>query len=388
MTIIPAVPTASAGKGKIWIDLDNSPHVPLFAPVIRELRAQGFSTLLTARDCFQVCELASLHQLECTAIGRHYGKHLLFKLWGLAWRACQLVPTVLKEKPVLAVSHGSRAQLLVCQVLRIPSVWICDYEFVKNPPFLRATWVMVPDVIPIQSLGAGAGRTLTYPGIKEDVYVPEFRPDPALRNGLGVRNSDIMVTVRPPATEAHYRSPKSDQLYVAAMEFLLAQADARIVMVPRSDKQAEEARGRWPSAFRQGKILIPERVVDGLNLIWNSDLVISGGGTMNREAAALRVPVYSTFGGRIGAVDRSLAACGRLVLLDDVKSIPARIDVVRRNRQLDSVDAPRPALISLVNALVSVMPGGGGPPSAGACPVARADASAQTRQDTPGLQRP
>src|SRR5688500_1629939 len=108
MTTIPNLPAASTGKGQIWIDLDNSPHVPLFAPIVQELRRQGFSVLLTARDCFQVCELSKLHKLPCTVIGRHYGKHLVFKLLGLVYRAAQLAPTVLRGKPVLAVSHGSR----------------------------------------------------------------------------------------------------------------------------------------------------------------------------------------------------------------------------------------------------------------------------------------
>jgi len=43
---------------KIWIDLDNTPHVPFFKPIIRELEKRGHEVVLTARDAFQVCELA------------------------------------------------------------------------------------------------------------------------------------------------------------------------------------------------------------------------------------------------------------------------------------------------------------------------------------------
>jgi predicted glycosyltransferase len=219
---------------KIWIDLDNSPHVPFFAPIIEELRKSGFSLLITARDCFQVCELADLHGIPYVAIGRHYGKALPLKLYGLCARAKQLAPIVLRESPILAVSHGSRSQLLLSQLLGIPSVRIFDYEYARNPPFMKATWGLAPEVIPVDTAEKKRGRTLTYPGIKEDVYVPRFMPDRELRRDLRVRESDIMVTVRPPATEAHYRSPKSEILYHAAMELLLRSVNVRIVMVPRA----------------------------------------------------------------------------------------------------------------------------------------------------------
>src|SRR5262245_61464382 len=116
-------------EGKIWIDMDNSPHVPFFVPIVEALEKRGYSILLTARDCFQVRELADLFHLKYTLIGRHSGKNTIRKAAGLGVRALQLVSTALKEKPDLAVSVCSRSQLIVARSLGIPSLFIGDYEF-------------------------------------------------------------------------------------------------------------------------------------------------------------------------------------------------------------------------------------------------------------------
>src|SRR5262249_14089051 len=301
-------------EGKIWIDMDNSPHVPFFVPIVEALEKRGYSILLTARDCFQVRELADLFHLKYTLIGRHSGKNTIRKAAGLGVRALQLVSTALKEKPDLAVSVCSRSQLIVARCLGIPSLFIGDYEFAAGWwAFVRPTWVMCPEVIPKAAMRYPPDRILHYPGIKEDVYVPRFVPDAHIRAQLGLGEEDVVVTLRPPAGEAHYHNPLSDRLFAAAIAFLSEKPEVKLVALPRNEQQAISVRRSRPDLCRIGKIRIPEQVVDGLNLIWFSDLVISGGGTMNREAAALGVPVYSVFRGRIGAVDRYLSRTGRLV---------------------------------------------------------------------------
>lgn len=322
---------AGTSTKKIWIDLDNSPHVPFFAPIIKELQRRGYSVLVTARDCFQVVELARLHHLEFRCIGRHYGKVGVFKLAGLCLRSLQLYPAIIRERPDIAVSHGSRAQLLLCAALRVPSVVIMDYEFAKGLTLLRPEWVMTPETIPESALHFDKKRILKYPGIKEDVYVPDFTPDSSIRQQLGVNEDCLLVTIRPPANEAHYRSPESDVLFHAVIDFLGERASTTMVLLPRNEKQASSVRAAWPQLLASGKIVIPPRAVGGLNLIWHSDLVISGGGTMNREAAALGVPVYSIFRGKIGAVDRYLANAGRLVLVECLDDVGGKIKLNRRN---------------------------------------------------------
>lgn len=316
----------------VWIDLDNSPHVPFFAPIIEALEEQGHSVLVTARDFAQVIELADLMRLRYQKVGKHFGKNTLVKLAAVAARAAQLASIVRKAKPDLAVSHGSRAQLLLSSALRIPAITIGDYEHAKVFAVIKPKWVIVPQVFPDNAWGMSPNRVLKYPGIKEDVYIPRFSPDASVRAQLGLKESDIVVTVRPPATHAHYHNPESDVIFSAVMDRLVATEEVRTVLLPRTPSQAADIRSQWAKHFTSGKIMIPERVVDGLNLIWFSDLVISGGGTMNREAAALEVPVYSTFRGKIGVVDRYLVDEGRMVLIESVSDVATKIQLKRRRR--------------------------------------------------------
>lgn len=341
---------------KIWIDLDNSPHVPFFAPIIKELERRGYSVCLTARDAYQVYELADLFQLNCARIGRHYGKHRTFKVAGTCLRALQLLPHAAAQKPALAMSHGSRSQLLASTLLGIPSVGIFDYEFSRFLP-VRPTWAMVPDVIPDTAIPVAQNRILRYPGIKEDVYAPGFKPDSSLRSRLGLDDCEIIVTLRPPANEAHYHNPKSDELFAAAMSFLSQSPNTKVILLPRNAAQAAAVRACWSEFFSDGRFIIPEHAVDGLNLIWNSDLVISGGGTMNREAAALGVPVYSIFRGKIGAVDTYLARNGRLVLLESADDIRAKIALHPRDRSPAPEHRESAALKRIVDHVAEILAG-------------------------------
>jgi predicted glycosyltransferase len=274
---------------------------------------------------------------------------------GLCLRASQLAPTIFKEKPGLAVSHGSRAQLIVSASLGIPSLFIGDYEFSTVSALIHPTWLMCPEVIPSTSVHGDPSRILKYPGIKEDVYVPRFNPDPTLRSQLGLQEDDLVVTVRPPATEAHYYNPESTDLFKAVIEFTRQQPEARMVALPRNDRQAAWMRASWPELFASGTLRIPPSVVDGLNLIWYSDLVVSGGGTMNREAAALDVPVYSTFRGKIGAVDRYLSQVGRLVLLESADDVPGKLRLLRRRRPAQPGRRDGGTLASIVKQIVVLM---------------------------------
>ena len=268
-----------------------------------------------------------------TRIGRHHGKNRALKAAGLIFRALQLSPIEHREKPVLAVSHGARSQILLSNLLRIPTILIEDYEHSQFPRIMRPTWIMAPDVIPDTSLYLKNGHIRKYSGIKEDVYVWKLVPDPSLLGELGLSDSDLIVTVRPPATEAHYHRPESVELFERFMVRASQTPGVKIVLLPRNQKQGELLRHDWPAWFERGKTIIPPAAIDGLNLMWHSDLVVSGGGTMNREAAALGVPVFSIFRGAIGAVDRHLSAEGRLVLVESLADVEAKIPIVKRPRK-------------------------------------------------------
>jgi len=362
---------------KIWIDLENSPHVPFFKPIIEELERHGYTVLITARDCFQVCELADLLHVPCKRFGRHYGKHMAAKLVGLGVRTLQILPTILREKPDLAVSHGSRALFAVSFLLQIPTVTIFDYEHAKfgGLGLIRPSWVMAPDIIPDRAgtlVGMRRDRILHYPGIKEDVYAPSFSPNPSILEQFHLGPDDIVVTVRPPATEAHYHNPESEVLLDSVFELLDSQPHAKAILLPRTPKQVRILRDKWPSLFSSGRVIVPDHVVDGLDLIWFSDLVISGGGTMNREAAALGVPVYSIFRGTLGAVDKFLADAGRLTLLATPEDVRTRVALVRRNSGLEPKLGKRRALNVIVDNIVAILESGGKPASPCGVPVVSA----------------
>jgi len=346
--------SARSSCKKIWIDLDNSPHVPFFLPIIEGLETAGYKVFLTARDSYQVCELLRLYDLSCRVVGRHYGKRKILKLFGTGLRALQLLPLAIVEKPDLAVSHGSRAQFLTGSLLGIPTVVMLDYEFANFTSFLHPDWLFVPEVIPAKRVSQKLDHVFRYQGIKEDVYVPRLKPDPGLRNLLGTRDDEILVTIRPPATEAHYHNPEGEEFLARTVDHVLGKPDARIVMLPRNEKQAIEVRTRWSQALATGRMIIPERAVDGLNLIWSSDLVVSGGGTMNREATAVGVPVYSIFRGRLGAVDQYLANSGRLTVVDRLDDIATKIALKRRVASQCNGGSQSETLDRILEAVISI----------------------------------
>jgi predicted glycosyltransferase len=343
-------------NGRIWIDLDNTPHVPFFKPIVRELEKRGYKVVLTARDAFQVCELATQSGLAYKKVGRHYGKNRLLKVLGLAWRSLQLLSFVLREKPIMGLSHGSRAQILLCNLLHIPTVMIMDYEHAQTPLLLRPRWEIVPDVLFNESLHCKAKeRIRKYNGIKEDVYAPEFKPDPTLHQQLGLGDNNVIVTVRPPANEAHYHNPESETFFVKFMERVFITPGVKAVLLPRNKKQETDIRADWPQWFQNSKVIIPKVAVDGLNLLWHSDLVVSGGGTMNREAAALGVPVYSIFRGKSGAVDRHLQSQGRLTLIESIEDVQNKILFIPRKRNGLPASGPREALREILEQVEDII---------------------------------
>jgi len=219
---------------------------------------------------------------------------------------------------------------------------------------MRPTYVMIPEVIPSEALSVQQARVLKYPGIKEDVYAWKLNPDPKVMQDLGLHEGDVVVTVRPPATEAHYHNPESEALFEAFMDWATQEPGVRIVLLPRNKKQEQTIRDGQPEWFADNKTVVPGSALDGLNLIWHSDLVVSGGGTMNREAAAVGVPVYSIFRGHTGAVDQHLQSEGRLVLVQTVGEVKEKIGLVKRpRRSVNEVTSTR-TLQTVVDAIVGI----------------------------------
>ncbi len=345
-----------SGSGKrVWIDLDNTPHVPFFIPIARELEERGHTVLLTARDAYGVCDLADELGVRYIKIGRHYGKNLVKKVLGLLWRSVQLTPFCLRQKPDLALSHGSRSQILLCNLLRIPTIAIDDYEHGKSIPFARPKWLMMPDALTDSELAGATTLRRYYHGIKEDVYVPEFQPDPSILDELGLRDAEVVVTVRPPASQAHYHNPEGSLLLVELMSRIVNTPGVRAVFLPRTRSEGDELRVDYPGWFEGDKTIIPSHALNGLNLLWYSDLAVSGGGTMNREAASLGIPVYSIFRGKMGAVDRKLEQEGRLTMIGDAEAVRTKIKLTPRDKGGAPDASPRQALLDILRHLEEIL---------------------------------
>ena len=332
----------------VWVDLDNSPHIPFFNPIIMELEKRGIAVRISVRDYAQALALAEYYQLDYTSLGKHYGKNKFLKVVGMLIRSLKMIPFYFKYKPDLAFSHGSRSQFVFAKLFRIPTLVATDYEHSMELPFLKATMGIIPEVLPKQFAEKYFKKCTRYPGIKEDVYIENLKPDHSLLTQLGIESTQILVTVRPPATEAHYHTELSDTLFNRAMQLIREHPNTRLVILPRTKDQAEDIKVKWESDFKSGKMLIPSKVVDGLNLIWLSDLVLSGGGTMIREAAALKVPAYSIFGGEIGAVDSYLKENGRLILLSTVDDVDHKLIISKRLKQQTSELMENAALDKIV----------------------------------------
>jgi len=310
---------------RIWVDLTNSPHVLVMRPLIAIMREDGHEVEVTARDFAQTLELCRRFGLSHTAIGHHRGSRVASKGLGLVSRSLALVRWARGRRFDLAMGHGSNDISVAASVLRIPSATAFDYEWAKvqhqvNCRLARA--VVVPDVIPPERLfpyGA-KGKIRAYAGLKEEYYLSDFTPDSAVLTELGLTADGPLVVVRtPPEVSLYHRF--ENPLFPRILQ-RLAQAATQTVVLPRTPEQRQEI-------ARLGDFVVPREAVDAQSLVALADLVVSAGGTMNREAVALGTPVYTTFEGRLGAVDEALLREGRLRKLED----PGQIEVERRSER-------------------------------------------------------
>jgi uncharacterized protein len=309
---------------KIWIDISAPAHVLVFRPLIALLRGDGHEVEVTTRDYAQTLELLEQHGIEATVVGRHGGRSRLGKARSLLSRLRALRRFARDRSYDLALAHGSHELTLTARRLGIPSATTHDYEYATLQHHLgdrAATRVVVPEAIPAERMarfGVRRPKLLQYPGLKEEYYLHDFEPDPAVLDALGVDGERTLVVVRtPPDVSLYHR--RSNPLFPQMLGFLGRQESIRVVVLARAPEQRDYVvRLGLPS------VIVPEHAVDAQSLIAFADLVVSAGGTMNREAAALGVPVYTTFGGRMGGVDEMLIREGRLRPLTDPRALDLR----------------------------------------------------------------
>lgn len=327
---------------RLWIDLANSPHVPFFKALANRFTAQGHEIEITARDFAETVPLARDAGFEAHVAGEHAGYAVSAKGANLISRALALAAWARRRHFDLALSHNSYSQILAARALRLKTVTLMDYEHqpANHLAFRFASRIIVPTSFPATRLrryGARVGKVRRYHGTKEDVYLADFQLDPtfgARLCELGVNADNVLVLMRPPAHNALYHRFQNT-LFDEALAMMLASERVQVILLPRNESQ----RAAY-SARTSDRLIIPAAPLDGANLIATSDLVISAGGTMNREAAALGVPAISIYAGEWAAVDEELVKEGRLQRItsaEDLRKLPIEKKPAanpRRSRQV------------------------------------------------------
>ena len=309
---------------RVWVDMTASAHVLVFRPLIRLLHSRGDEVEITARDYAQTLQLLELHGLEAEVIGKHGGRSRLAKLRAMRRRLRMLHRWAKGRDFDIALAHGSHELTMTARRLGMRSSTTFDYEFAWLQHQLgcrAATKVVVPEAIPPERLeryGARPPKLAQYPGLKEEYYLADFEPDRAVIERLAIDPARVLVVLRPPPDVSLYHR-HSNPLFPQTVDLLGRHEELQAVVLPRTDEQRA-----YVESLALPSLVVPKRAVDAQSLIAIADLVVSAGGTMNREAAALGVPVWTTYGGRLGGVVEELIRQGRLKPLTDPRALELR----------------------------------------------------------------
>ena len=296
-------------------------HVLVLRPIIGRLRRQGHTVEVTSRDYAQTQALLELHGMEHTPIGQHGGASRLRKAQRLSARTMAMIRFGRGRSFDLALAHGSNDLAIAARLLGVPEANMHDYEYAVTQHRIGcrlAKRVMFPDSVPPERLrrfGVGPEKLFPYPGLKEEYYLYDFEPDPDALKRLSVDTARVVVIVRPPPDVSLYHR-KSNPLFPKVLQRLGSDEGVHAVVLPRTQAQRELV-----ESLELPSLILPPGAVEAQSLVALADLVVSAGGTMNREAVALGTPVYTTFEGKLGAVDERLMAEGRLRKLSKADEI-------------------------------------------------------------------
>jgi hypothetical protein len=322
-----------------------SAHPLVFRPLISLLRSQGHEVEITARDYAQTLQLIEQHGLTAEVIGHHGGRSRLGKARQMTSRLGALRRWASGRGFDLALAHGSHELTITARRLGIPSSTTFDYEWAWLQHQLgcrAATKVVVPVWIPparLTTYDVREPKLVQYEGLKEEYYLADFEPDSSVLGQWELDDARTLVVLRPPPDVSLYHR-HSNPLFPLTLRHLGSLESVHAIVIPRTDEQREYVR-----SLELPSVIVPERAVDAQSLIAFSDVVVSAGGTMNREAAALGVPVYTTYGGRLGGVDEELIRQGRLRPLTD----PRALDLAKRDgRTFDRVRRDPAVLLGLL----------------------------------------
>lgn len=317
---------------KVWIDVANSPQPVLFGPIAERFTELGHEVIVSYRDHAQTGELTLERWPEATRIGDPSPPGYR-KGFSIAARVRLLRRFARARRPDVALSHNSFAQILATRSLGIPTVTAMDYEHhpANHFAFRGAHRILLPEAVPadvVRRQGAVARKVRRYEGLKEEVYLGRFEPDPGVLEALGVERppGGLVVIARSAAAGALYH-PGENQIFHDCLRELDRRGDVATVAIARFPDQREALQG-----LGLASVTVPERAIDAMSLMSAADAFIGAGGTMSREAALLGLDTWSAFAGNRPAVDRWLESQGRLRVLTD----PAQLAELTPRRDVDA----------------------------------------------------
>jgi len=286
---------------RIWIDIKNT-HEPLFFKSIISV-FDDHDFIFTARDYIEVTKLLDKYNYDYIKIGRHHGKKLIMKLYGLLSREFELL--LRTHKFDVSLSHGSAHAVHVAFMKHKKSIHIYDNDLPTLSsrlalPFLN--YLIIPESIDPYKFKRFSKKVkiFTFDGIKEDIYIADYEPDPDFLKEFPFKN---FIGVRPEALKAEY-VPKDAKSIVPDLLQELDKSGINILYLPRYEEDKA-----WAKSCEN--IYVPPEPLNGLDVCYYSQAVLTGSGTFAREAATMGTPAVSFYPGKeLLSVDRDMISKG------------------------------------------------------------------------------
>ncbi len=292
----------------IWFDLANSPHVMFFRPIISAIR--DFDVLITARDFSETADLLNSFGMDFILVGKHGGKNKIRKILEMVRRVWNFGKILKGKEVILAVSHNSYDQIVSSKIFGIRNITFMDYDkqIANHLAFRLSDLVVVQEWFPDKALRRfGARKVKRYKGLKEEMYLLDFKPNPEIPKVFDIRRPFVLS--RPPSLSSLYQ--KGYGIFWESVNYLKKKGvDIRVL--PRNPEDNEICKSFGIECLK--------KPVPAPQIIFWADAFLGGGGTMTREAVVLGTPAYSVIP-QPGYLDKKLQEMGLLNFVEDPSDI-------------------------------------------------------------------
>lgn len=310
---------------KIWYDITNTPQVHFVLAIKEALhKRQGHESIITTREFSETTRLLSQKTLEpFKVIGTHKGKSKLRKVGGVFSRFFDAYNSAPGFD--VSLSCGSESAIWTSFLKRRKSIAFGDNDLAKQwlyGPFVnKAFFPRAIDASILIKQGISKSRLYQYDGFKEDIYIADYVPDGGFMSQFPFEN---YVVVRPENLQANYINNDSEKTITPVLLSALSASGYNILYMPRYDVDRAYADGIK-------NVFVPDSPLNGLDVCYYADAVLTGAGTFAREAACLGVPSFSFFAGKsLLAVDKLLIKEGKMFFSRDVNELMSKLKSTNR----------------------------------------------------------